>query len=121
MSDAGLRPPGLVTALFGRTKELTLIRSFVAEAATGGSVLLLIVDDLRGLDRAPAMVLSFIARRLAGSHVGLLAASRSGAESFFERSGLPMLELQPLEHEAAAALLSARFPSLAPRVHQRLL
>jgi DNA-binding CsgD family transcriptional regulator len=68
--------------------------------------LLVIVDDLPWL---------------AGSRVGFLAASRSGTESFFERAGLPALELQPLGDDAAAALVDARFPALAPRVRDRLL
>jgi hypothetical protein len=63
----------------------------------------------------------FVARRLAGSRVGFLAAYRSGEESFFERSGLPGYELEPLDDDAAAALIGDRFPALAPRVRQRLL
>jgi hypothetical protein len=82
---------------------------------------LVIVDDLPWLDRASAVVLGFVARRLTGSRVGFLAASRPGEESFFERGGLPGYELQPLGDAAAAALLGARFPALAPRVRQRLL
>ena len=57
--------------------------------------LLLIVDDLPWIDRASAGVLSFAARRLVGSRVGLLAASRTGARSYFDRAGLPEYELAP--------------------------
>ena len=49
---------------------------------------LLIVDDLPWIDRASACVLSFAARRLGGSRAGLLAACRTGAESYFDRGGL---------------------------------
>ncbi|MDX3107625.1 LuxR C-terminal-related transcriptional regulator [Nonomuraea angiospora] len=83
--------------------------------------LLLVVDDIAWLDRASAVVLGFVARRLTGSRAGLLAASRSGEESFFEYAGLLGYELQPLTDEDAAALLRARFPALAPRARQRLL
>jgi DNA-binding CsgD family transcriptional regulator len=83
--------------------------------------LLLVIDDLPWLDRPSAAVLGFIARRLGGSRAGFLAALRSGHESFFERAGLPMHELQPLGDDAAAGLLDARFPALGPRVRQRLL
>ncbi|MEZ0072032.1 LuxR C-terminal-related transcriptional regulator [Planotetraspora sp. GP83] len=83
--------------------------------------LLVIIDDIAWLDRASAVVLGFVARRLTGSRVGLLAASRSGEESFFEHGGLSGYELQPLDERGAAALLKAHFPALAPRVHQRLL
>jgi hypothetical protein len=82
---------------------------------------LVIVDDLQWLDRASAVVLAFVARRLDGSRVGVLAAARSGEEGFFERSGLPGFDLRPLDDGAAAALLGDRFPRLAPRVRQRLL
>jgi DNA-binding CsgD family transcriptional regulator len=88
--------------------------------AAAARPVLVIVDDLQWLDRASAVALGFVARRLAGSRVGFLAASRSGAESFFERAGLPVHELQPLGEEAAADLVSSRFPTLAPRVRERL-
>ncbi|MFI6598592.1 hypothetical protein ACIBHX_20220 [Nonomuraea sp. NPDC050536] len=90
------------------------------QAAAAGP-LMVIVDDIAWLDRASAVVLGFVARRLTGSRVGLLAASRSGEESFFEYGGLPGYELQPLAERDAAALLKARFPALAPRAHRRLL
>jgi hypothetical protein len=83
--------------------------------------LLVIVDDLPWLDRASARTLGFAARRLAGSRVGFLAASRTGEASFFERSGLPELELQPLGEKAARGLMNARFPMLASPVRERLL
>jgi len=83
--------------------------------------LLVIVDDLPWLDRASAVVLGFAARRLDGSRVGLIAASRTGEEGFFERAGLQRYELQPLDDAAATALLQDRFPALAPRVRRRLL
>lgn len=89
--------------------------------ATARVPLLLVVDDLPWLDRATAVVLGFVARRLSGSRVGFFAASRSGTESFFERTGLPELELGPLDEEAASDLLEANFPALAPAVRERLL
>jgi DNA-binding CsgD family transcriptional regulator len=89
-------------------------------AATSRPVLV-IVDDLPWLDRASAAVLGFVARRLAGSRVGFLGALRSEQETFFERAGLPELELEPLDEESAATLLSARYPVLAAGVRDRLL
>ncbi|WP_455569794.1 ATP-binding protein [Streptomyces prunicolor] len=83
--------------------------------------LLVIVDDLPWLDRASTVVLGFVARRLAGSRVGFLGAYRSGEGSFFERGGVPHHHVQPLDTTAAAALIEARSPSLAPRVRERLL
>lgn len=81
----------------------------------------IVVDDLPRLDRASAAVFGFVARRLAGSRIGFLAASRSGAESFFERGQLTEYELPPLDGDAAMNLISAGFPGLAPRVRDRVL
>jgi predicted ATPase len=89
--------------------------------ASASQPLLLIVDDLPWLDRASASVLGFVARRLAGSRIGFLAATRSGEESFFGRTGLPGHELRPLDDDAAAALVEAHFPTLAIRLRRRVL
>jgi hypothetical protein len=83
--------------------------------------LLLVVDDLPWLDRVSASVLGFVARRLAGSRVGFLAATRSGEESFFERTGLPRHEVRPVDDEAAAVLVEAYFGTLAVRLRRRVL
>ena len=93
------------------TATLTVLRQ-----AAAARPVLMIVDDLPWLDRASAGVLGFVARRLAGSRVGFLAALRPGEESFFERAGLPQHELGPLDEQAANALVSSCFPELAPRV-----
>ncbi len=89
--------------------------------AAAGQPLLMIVDDVPWLDRASAVVVGFVARRLAGTRVGFLAASRPGSEGFFERTGLPELELGPLDDEAASDLITAHFPTLAPPVRKRLM
>jgi DNA-binding CsgD family transcriptional regulator len=92
----------------------------VLRQAAAASPVVVIVDDLPWLDRASAGVLGFVARRLAGSRVGFLAASRTGEESFFERAGLPYHELGPLDEEAAHGLVRSRFPEVALRVRQRV-
>jgi DNA-binding CsgD family transcriptional regulator len=83
--------------------------------------LLLIVDDLPWIDRASAGVLSFVARRLAGSRAGLLGVRRTGAQTYFERAGLPEYELKPLDDRAAAQLVADRFPGVDPQVRNRVL
>jgi DNA-binding CsgD family transcriptional regulator len=108
----GLAPDRLVVS----NATLALLRQAAADRP-----LLVIVDDLPWLDRASAGVLGFVARRLAGSRVGVLTASRSGEESFFDRAGLPEFELQPLDDDAATSLVGARFPALAPGVRERIL
>ncbi|HUB22573.1 MAG TPA: AAA family ATPase [Streptosporangiaceae bacterium] len=94
--------------------------ALLRQAAARGPVLL-IVDDLPWVDRASAGVLGFVARRLAGSRVGLLAACRTGAQSYFDRAGLLHYELKPLAGEAAARLVTAAFPGLDPLVRSRVL
>ena len=93
----------------------------VLRQAATARPLLVIVDDLPWLDRASAGVLGFVARRVAGSRVGLLGASRSGDESFFDRAGLPELEVQPLDDDAASRLVEGRFPTLGPGIRKRIL
>jgi len=83
--------------------------------------LLVILDDLPWLDRASSLVLGFAARRLGGSRVGFLAVARTGAETFFHGASLAEHEVRPLDGGAAATLVSARFPELAPRVLRRVL
>ena len=95
---------------------LTVLRHAAAD-----SPVLVVVDDMPWMDRATAGVLGFVARRLAGTRVGFLAASRTGEEGFFERSGLPARELAPLDSRAAQSLLADRFPALAPALRQRVL
>jgi DNA-binding CsgD family transcriptional regulator len=92
----------------------------VLRQAAAASPVVVIVDDLPWLDRASAGVLGFVARRLAGSRVGFLAASRTAEESFFERARLPYHELGPLDEEAAHGLVRSRFPEVALRVRQRV-
>jgi DNA-binding CsgD family transcriptional regulator len=94
---------------------LTLLR----HAAVNG--ILLLVDDIHWLDRSSARILGFVARRVNGSRVALLAATRSGEESFFERVGLPDLELLPLDEDSSCDLLETRFPSLTMGARRRVL
>nr|WP_203589879.1 AAA family ATPase [Streptomyces sp. SID13031] len=106
-------PPNQLTV---STAMLALLTQTAADQP-----LLVIVDDMPWLDRVSAVVLGFVARRLAGSGVGFLAAFRSDEVSFFERGGLPELEVRPLDDQAAAALVDDHFPKLSPRIRQRLL
>ena len=96
------------------------VLDLVAEAAARAPVLLL-VEDVHWLDPSTADVLAFVARRLGSEPVVLLAAVRSGSASRFDGSGLPELAVPPLADDAAAALLDARAPGLAPALRKRLL
>ncbi len=106
--------PGSDRLMIG-TATLALLQRAVARRP-----LVLLIDDLPWLDRASALVLGFVARRLAGTRIALLAAQRSGDESFFERAGIPVLDVAPLEDGVAAELVRSRFPALAPQVRDRV-
>jgi hypothetical protein len=93
----------------------------VLAAAASGTPLLLIVDDLPWLDRASALVLGMVARRLAGLPVALLAACRTGEPSFFDQGNLSVVRVEPLSEESAAELLASRYPVMTARVRRRLL
>ncbi len=97
------------------TAALVLLRA----VAAGGPVLV-VVDDLQWLDRASARVLGFVARRLSGARIGLLAASRAGSAELLPLAGLPEHEVRPLEDGAAEDLVEACYPTMAPRVRRRV-
>ena len=83
--------------------------------------LALIVDDMHWLDRSTVGVLSFIARRLEGESVVLLATARSGSATGLEEARLPTLELDRLTAASAAELLDRTAQELHPIVRARLL
>ncbi|WP_121715578.1 LuxR family transcriptional regulator [Streptomyces sp. E5N91] len=107
----GPAPDRLLTS----TAVLLLLRSVAARLP-----LLLLIDDLPWLDRATTGVLGFVARRLVGSNVGLLAASRSGSYSFLEAGSLTEHQLRPLSDRSADALLSRVHPDVSAAVRRRI-
>ncbi len=112
--DLGVGPPP--AQLLVATAVLALLQ----RAATD-QPLLLVIDDLPWLDRASALVLGMVARRLTGLPVGLLAACRTGEPNFFEQGNLPVARVAPLSEEAATQLLADRYPVLTARVRRQLL
>ena len=82
---------------------------------------LVAIDDLQWLDRASAELLAFVARRLAGSRIGLIAAARAGEAGPFQGAGFQEHELRPLDDASASLLIESRFPGLAGRVRRRML
>ena len=112
--DLGVGPPP--AQLLVASAVLALL-----ERAAKEQPLLLVIDDLPWLDRASALVLGMVARRLTGLPVGLLAACRTGEPNFFEQGNLPVALVAPLSDEAATELLASRYPVLTARVRLRLL
>jgi AAA ATPase domain len=82
--------------------------------------LLVIIDDAHWLDQTTIDVLGFVAR-CGVARVGFLWATRSGESDPIERSGMPTHVLEALSDDAAGSLLDSCFPTLTPRVRQRLI
>ncbi|WP_165845689.1 AAA family ATPase [Streptacidiphilus pinicola] len=116
MVALGIRSEAAVDHVVVYNAALALLRK-----AAGSRPLLIVVDDLQWVDHASAAAFAFISRRLAGSPVAFLAASRAGADTVFNRTGLPELELRPLDRAASARLVRDRFPGLSPRTMQCVL
>jgi DNA-binding CsgD family transcriptional regulator len=89
------------------------------QAVAADCPLLLIVDHVHWADRASTRALGFVGRRLSGSSIGLLAAQRPGGLAPF---GLDVArhEVQPLDQDASARLVGARFPELATGARRRI-
>jgi DNA-binding CsgD family transcriptional regulator len=83
--------------------------------------LLLVAEDVHWLDRASADVLAFVARRIEHEPIVLLATLRDGTESPLLDAGLAAMTLDRLPADAAADLLDAVAPRLAPPVRTRVL
>jgi len=92
----------------------------VIEAAES-SPLVVLVDDAHWLDRSSLGVLTFIARRLEGVPVALVATVRTGYAAPFDEARLPTLELGRLSAEAAGAVLDRAVPNLHPVSRARVL
>ncbi len=100
-----------------RLAVLTAALALLRQAASS-SPLLVVVDEMHWLDRVTGSVIGFVGRRLAGSRIGLLGAIRPEAGGFFERAGLPELEVGPLAEPDAMELLAHQFAHLPTRVRR---
>jgi len=90
-------------------------------SAAEAKPLVLIVDDAHWLDRSSLDVLRFVARRVEGEPLALVAAVRPGHTAAFDEARLPILELSRLSAEAAAELLDRETPGLHPIVRANIL
>ncbi len=98
---------------------LAVLTLLAEEAAV--KPLLLVAEDVHWLDRASADVLAFVARRIGTEPIVLVATVRDGAESPLLEAGLAAMVLDRLPADAAAEVLDAVAPRLAPAVRTRLL
>jgi hypothetical protein len=104
-----------------------VVRAAVADAVlallTGMSArtgFLVVVDETQWLGRGTAGALGAVARRVAGTRVGVLAAVRTGAGSPFDPHGLPGRELGPLSDADAEQLVADACPRMVERVPRRV-
>jgi DNA-binding CsgD family transcriptional regulator len=94
--------------------------TLLSELAESRPVLCL-VDDVHWLDAPSADALLFVARRLGAEGIAMLFAARETDDVHFEASGLPVVELGPLDARSAAALLTRHASgALAPPVQDAL-
>ncbi|MFF3706543.1 ATP-binding protein [Streptomyces phaeochromogenes] len=96
------------------------VHILLSRAASESSPLALVIDDVAWVDRPSAAVLSAVARYIRTGSIALLAASRTGDESFLSSTGIPAYEVQPLDDVSANELVTERFPAMAARVRRRL-
>ncbi|MCI3276953.1 ATP-binding protein [Streptomyces cylindrosporus] len=96
------------------------VQALLTGAVTTSRPLALLIDDVAWLDRPSASVLATVARCAPTGPFALLAASRSGDESFLSGTGIAQHEVQPLDDASAHELVSERFPAMAVRVRRRL-
>jgi DNA-binding CsgD family transcriptional regulator len=98
---------------------LGVLGLLTAEAAR--RPLLVTIDDFHWLDAASREVITFVGRRIGADPIVLVAAVRDGHSEGIGDLGLPEHVLGALAPDAAAAVLDARWPDLAPALRQRLL
>jgi DNA-binding CsgD family transcriptional regulator len=91
----------------------------IAAAADEGPMLIA-VDDAHWLDPASAEALFFVTRRLAAEGVLMLFAARDGTELPADSTGLPLLRLDGLDHDASIELLGLNAKSMAPPVAEAI-
>ena len=81
----------------------------------------LIVDDLHWLDRCTLDLLAFVARRVTGDEVALLASSRQRPTGSLAELGLPEVVLEGVDERSASTLVDRHGADLAPALRDRLL
>lgn len=96
------------------------VHALLSQTAAKSGPLALVIDDVAWLDRPSAAVMGTVARCIRTSSLVLLAASRTGDESFLSSTGIPRHEVQPLDEDSANELVAERFPAMAARVRKRL-
>ena len=90
-----------------------------AGVASNSTPLCVIVDDVHWLDASTAGVLRFVARRLSADPIVVVAAGREGG--WIPPGVLPEMPVEPLEPDAAEAILRTHAPQLTASVRSRVM
>ncbi|MFF8882887.1 helix-turn-helix transcriptional regulator [Streptomyces flaveolus] len=90
-------------------------------AAARACPTLVIVDDCHWLDPGSARALAFLAHRLEGSRLVILAAVPSHRHGPFDGDDVQEIMLDTLDENSAAALLADHHPGLAPLVRSTVM
>ncbi|MEV7524621.1 AAA family ATPase [Streptomyces sp. NPDC091371] len=122
------RQAGTLQAVRGLSEEqpaellaiANAVQVLLTQTAAKRGPVTLVIDDVAWLDRPSAVVLGTVARNVRTGSLALLAASRTGDESFLSSTGIPSYEVRALDEESAQALVAERFPAMTARVRQRL-
>ncbi|MFF7468158.1 AAA family ATPase [Streptomyces sp. NPDC008092] len=128
MAALPARRAGALRAALGRSDEQPAelravagaVHTLLSRTAARTGPVALVVDQVTWLDRPSAVVLASLARHIRTGPLALLAASRTGDESYLSGAGLPTHEVPPLDPESAHRLVAERFPALPPGVRGRL-
>ncbi len=93
--------------------------TLLAEVAAG-EPLLVVVDDVQWVDAESAQAIAFVARRLRAERICLLLGHRAGIQPPVDLSGLPRLDISPLDERSAHRLLAVTVPEVTAQVARRL-
>jgi DNA-binding CsgD family transcriptional regulator len=100
-SALALRPGSAQDRFAVGAATLSLLAAYAEEAP-----LALLVDDAHSLDGSSAEALLFAVRRLVADPIAVILAVREGEPSLLDGADLPVLRLEGLDRQAAAALLA---------------
>jgi DNA-binding CsgD family transcriptional regulator len=92
----------------------------VVDAARQAPVLLSL-DDMHWMDEPSADVAAFVARRIEGERVMLLASVRAGSTLLADNPSMEWVPVAGLDESSASALVDARAPDLTPALRERVL
>lgn len=96
------------------------VLELVVDAARQAPVLLSL-DDMHWMDEPSADVAAFVARRIEGERVMLLASVRAGSTLLADDPSMEWLPVAGLDESSASALVDARAPDLTPALRERVL